>query len=87
MPACASKISQLGCIAPAGLGAKRAIIAIARLLLTAAYYMLLRGEPYQEHGVGYHDELQQKQAVNRLRRRMEQLGYKVTLEPPAVSTA
>ena len=63
------------------LGAKRAIIAIARRLLTSIYYMLLKHEPYRELGAQYQDERQQQRTVNRLRKRLEHCGYKVTLEP------
>jgi hypothetical protein len=32
-------------------------------------------------GAGYYDERRQQQLLRRLQRRMERLGYKVTLEP------
>jgi transposase len=66
------------------LGAKRAIIAIARRLLTAIYYMLLRHEPYQERGAAAYDSQQQQRRVHRLRHQLESCGYRVSLEPLSV---
>jgi transposase len=62
------------------LGPKRAIIAVARRILIAVYHVLSTGEPYHERGAAYHDERQREQTVKRLRRRLEKLGYQVSLE-------
>jgi transposase len=62
-------------------GAKRAIIAVARRLLTSIYYMLLRREPYQERGPVPPTDRQQQRRVQRLRHQLESCGYKVMLEP------
>ena len=43
--------------------------------------MLTRHEPYRELGATYFDRLRQSQSVERLTRRLEQLGYEVHLEP------
>ncbi len=67
------------------LGVKRAIIAIARRLLVVIYEMLARGDAYRELGAGYYDERHKQQVVRRLQRRMEGLGYKVTLEPQTLA--
>jgi len=67
------------------LGVRRTIIAIARRLLVVIYEMLASGEAYRELGAGYYDERHKQQVVRRLQRRMEGLGYKVTLEPQTVA--
>ena len=43
--------------------------------------MLLRGEPHRELGGNYFDELAKERVERRLVRRLEKLGYNVTLEP------
>jgi len=61
-------------------GAKRAIIAVAHRLLIAIYHMLKKHEPYKDLGATYLDERNKPRVVNRMKRRIEQLGYRVTLE-------
>jgi transposase len=68
-------------------GAKRAIVAVAHRILTAAYYMLIRREPFRELGAIYLDERNKTKVVKGATRRLEQLGYRVTLEPAAVAAA
>jgi transposase len=68
-------------------GAKRAIVAVAHRILTAAYYMLIRREPFRELGATYLDERNKTKVVRGATRRLEQLGYRVTLEPVAVAAA
>jgi transposase len=67
-------------------GQQKAIIAIAHSILVSAYYILLRQEPYRDLGGNYFD-LHQKEAVtHHLVKRLEKLGFEVTLEPtPLVS--
>jgi transposase len=62
-------------------GRKRAIIAVAHSLVVSAFYMLVRQEPYHDLGVTYFDEQRRHHLVDRLMRRIEQLGYHVHLEP------
>lgn len=61
-------------------GSKRAIIAVAHSILTIAYYILKRRQPYKELGNDYLEvrkkEIITKQAVKRL----EKLGYKVDIQ-------
>jgi transposase len=66
-------------------GAKRAIVAVAHRILTAVYYMLIRREPFRELGATYLDERNKAKVVKGATRRLEQLGYRVTLEPVAVA--
>jgi transposase len=62
-------------------GRKRAIMAVAHSILVSAYHMLSRNDPYHELGANYFDELRRQHVVDRLTRRIERLGYRVSLEP------
>jgi transposase len=68
-------------------GTKRAIMAVAHRLLLAAYYMLRDHEPYREPIAGEGDAQRTEKTLQRLRRRMEQLGYQVRLEPLPAAVA
>ena len=50
-------------------------------LLTIAYYMLKRGTSYVELGAEFLDRLDPERTTRGLVKRLEQLGYKVSLEP------
>ena len=67
--------------------AKRAIVAVAHRILIAIYHMLSQHEPWHELGAIYLDEHNKGRLLNRMTRRMERLGYRVTLEPAAVAAA
>jgi transposase len=62
-------------------GKKRAIMAVAHSLVVSAFHMLSRNEPYHELGATYFDDHQREHLVDRLTRRLEHLGYRVSLEP------
>ncbi len=62
-------------------GVKKAIVAVAHKLLTLAYTLLRKREPYRERGATAMDARRKDQIVHRLQRRFEHLGYKVHLEP------
>lgn len=66
-------------------GAKKAIIAVAHTLLTIAYHVIARREPYHELGADYFDRQKPTATANRLLRRLRQLGFAVTIDvqPPA----
>ena len=64
-------------------GKKRAIVAVAHSILTAAYHMAQRGETYQELGGNYFDQRKKDAVVHRLSRRLEKLGFAVSLTPQA----
>jgi len=66
-------------------GKKRAIVAVAHSILTAAYHMALRGEVYQELGSHYFDQRKKDSVVMRLSRRLEKLGFTVNLTPQAAA--
>lgn len=62
------------------IGRKRAAMAIAHAVLVVAYHILREGKPYQELGATFHDQRSQKAVVRRLTRRLEDLGFEVTLQ-------
>jgi transposase len=62
-------------------GKKRAIMAVAHSMVVSAVHMLSRHEPYRELGANDFDECQRSHLVDRLTRRIERLGYHVSLEP------
>jgi len=62
-------------------GAKRAIIAVAHRILIAIYHMLKKSEPYKDLGATYLDQRNKSKVISRMQRRIEQLGYRVTVEP------
>lgn len=62
-------------------GVKKAIMAVAHKLLVIAYTLLTNRELYQEPGPNYLDARRKDQTLRRLRNRIEQLGYTVSLEP------
>lgn len=66
-------------------GKQRAAIAVAHSILVIAYHMLQRGTEYIELGGDYFDKRNQQQTQQRLVKRLEQLGYNVTLEPTAAA--
>ncbi len=61
----------------------KAIIAVAASMLTAAYYMLTRGEPYKELGADYREQRDKVRTAARLVRRVHALGFQVQLQPLA----
>ena len=64
-------------------GPLRAALAIAHKILVAAYHMLAKGVAYHELGEAYLDQIQQSRTVANLKRRIERLGYRITLKPIA----
>jgi transposase len=61
-------------------GGKRAALALAHSILVIAYYVLKRGVEYEDLGPNYFDERNRTAVVRRSVRRIEQLGYKVTID-------
>jgi len=64
-------------------GPKKAIIAVAASMLTAAYYMLRDRAEYQDLGPEYLNRLNKSKTVFRLVRRLKDLGYEVELKNAA----
>ncbi|HLB12588.1 MAG TPA: transposase, partial [Dehalococcoidia bacterium] len=61
-------------------GGKRAIMAVAHTILVTIYHMLSRGTTYSDLGGNYFDERDRQATLRRAVRRIEALGYTVTLE-------
>lgn len=60
-------------------GGKRAAMAVGRHILQAAYFILRDGVNYRELGANYYDERWNAVVTRAAVRRLERLGYKVTL--------
>lgn len=65
----------------ARLGKKKALIAVAHSILVISCYVLTREEDDQELGGNSFDERHRQAVEKRLVRWLEQLGYRVSLEP------
>jgi transposase len=64
-------------------GKSRAAVAVGHSILVILYHMLRDGTLYHDLGPRYFDERDRQAVERRLIRRLEGLGYKVTLEPTA----
>lgn len=64
-------------------GAKKAILAVAASILTAAYYILKNQTEYQDLGPDYFQRRDQRTAAFRLVQRLENMGYTVQLQSAA----
>ena len=62
-------------------GAKKAIIAVAASMLTAAWHMLRSGSEWRELGGGFFDRADAEKTAQRLIRRLQQIGYVVQATP------
>jgi transposase len=62
-------------------GKYKAVIAVAHTLLVTIYYMLRDHLPYTDLGPEYFDRLDKARVERHHVRRLEQLGYTVTLSP------
>jgi transposase len=60
-------------------GPRKAIIAVAAAILTAAYWMLRRGTSYQDLGTDYFERTDRQRLAIKLVRKLDQLGFTVTL--------
>lgn len=64
-------------------GAKKAILAVAASMLTAAYHMLKSGLEYRDLGADHFTRRDRSKAILRLVRRLNDLGCQVQLTPQA----
>lgn len=64
-------------------GANRAALAVAHSILTIAYHILKRKQPYIELGPNYYEERKRQTVVRQSVKKLEALGYKVTVEEVA----
>jgi transposase len=62
-------------------GAKKAILAVAASMITAAYHMLKNHVPYQDLGADHFTRRDRSKVIRRLVRRLNDLGCQVQLEP------
>jgi len=68
-------------------GKKRAIMAVAHSILVIGYHLIQRQEPYRELGGNYFDQQRPEATAKRLVKRLERLGYQVSLQSQAVTAA
>ncbi|MBI2324459.1 MAG: IS110 family transposase [Chloroflexi bacterium] len=61
-------------------GKKRAAVAVGHSILVMAYHVLRDDTPYRELGRNYFDERDRKAVTKNAVKRLERLGFKVTLE-------
>ena len=61
-------------------GTKRALVAIAHSILIIAYHIIRDGTTYEDLGSNYFDERDRQATLRRSVKRLERLGYKVTVE-------
>jgi transposase len=74
-----------GCIA-ASAGLKKAAVAVAHRILTRAYYIIRDGGTYREGGGDVYDRRRPERAARRLVRRLQRIGFAVTLTPKPTPT-
>src|SRR2546421_1665044 len=63
------------------LGKQKAVMAVAHSLLVIIYHMLRDKQPYRDLGATFFETRDKERAVKGARRRLESLGYTVTLQP------
>lgn len=64
-------------------GRKRAMVALGHTLLIIVYHVLQTRSPYRDLGANYFDDHDRQHVQRALVRRLERLGYAVTLQPAA----
>jgi transposase len=67
------------------MGSKKAIVALAHRILIIIYHVLKEQQTYRELGPGHADEHALEASKRWAIRRLEQLGYQVTLQPAEVA--
>ena len=61
-------------------GAKKAVVAVAHRLLKVVYYLMAEGGVYRERGGDYFDRRNATRTAKKLTRRLERIGFAVTLQ-------
>jgi transposase len=64
-------------------GSKRAFVAVAASMLTAAYHLIQRNEDFHDLGAGYFDQTDRQKLARHLIRRLTQLGLEVNVQSSA----
>ena len=62
-------------------GMKKAAVAVAHRILMLAYYIIRDGSIYQEAGGDVYDRRNPERTAKRLARRLQRIGFEVTLKP------
>ena len=68
-------------------GVKRATVAVAHSILIIAYHLIQRHEPYRELGGDYYDRQRPKATARHLVKRLQYLGYEVSLQQVSLPVA
>ena len=66
-------------------GKKRAIVAVGRSILKSIWYMMARGLHYQDLGADYYERRNPEALALKWAKRIERLGYRVSLVPVSKS--
>jgi transposase len=61
-------------------GKKKALVAVAHSILVIAYHIIKQKEPYRDLGGNYFDQQDPRKTAQRLAKRIEQLGYQVSIQ-------
>lgn len=69
------------------IGKKKAIVAVEHSILVIGYHLIQRKEPYRELGGDYFDKRRPETTAKRLVKRLEKLGYQVSLQQQSVMAA
>jgi transposase len=63
-------------------GKRRAVVAVGHSIVIVAYHVLSQQRPYHDLGSNYFDERDRTQVARQSIRRLEQLGYTLTIDTP-----
>lgn len=66
-------------------GHKKTLLAVAHSILVIAYYLIQRQEPYRELGGDYFDQRRPEVTARRLIKRLERLGFQVSVQQYSAS--
>jgi len=67
------------------IGKTKAIVAVSHTVAVNFYHMITKRMPYQELGANYFDTLDRERLTRHTVKRLEALGYEVTLTPKGVN--
>ena len=67
------------------IGRKKALIALAHIILVSIYHMIKDKTPYMDLGADYLDNLNKARTLKNLKKRIESLGYAVALTPASIT--
>lgn len=68
-------------------GKKRAAIAVAHRVLSIVFFLVRDGAHYRELGGSYFDQIHPEKTVQKLLKRIQKLGYEVTVSPLRTESA